>query len=148
MRVADYPREKPGVIIVPRIRSLQGGRRATRSERAAGQTSIIAEWPRLHALVRRLHEDGAHEAALQQLRCLEHYMQQAGHAVPRVLRPESEATDDEVEPAPGLDEMVDLVAQVRGCGAGGRGGGGSGGHRHRTGDHAVPPHRVRAMCVG
>ena len=89
--------------------SLQGGRRATRSEQAAGQTSIIAEWPQLHALVHRLHEGGAHEAALRHLRCLEHYMQQAGHAVPRVLRPESEATD---EPPPGLSEIVDLVSLV------------------------------------
>ena len=93
-------------------RSLQGGRRATRSERAAGQTSIIAEWPRLHALVHRLREGGAHEAALRHLRCLEHYMQQAGHAVPRVLRPESEATGDEVEPPPGLGEMIDLAGEV------------------------------------
>ena len=131
--------------------SLQGGRRATRSERAAGQTSIIAEWPRLHALVHRLHEGGAHEAALRHLRCLEHYLQQAGHAVPRVLRPESEATGDEVEAAgaaPGLGEIVDLVSQV---------------DAELVGEAAAGPevidieqvtmrcrhnHRVRVMCVG
>ena len=73
---------------------------------------------------------------------------QAGHAVPRVLRPESEATGDEVDAASGLGEIVDLVSQV---------------DAELAGEVAVGPevidieqvtmrcrhnHRVRVMCVG